>query len=93
MTQTLPPPHSRTSNGDEGKKKIHQPPYLPDIASEDFFSSKSAGLPLVLGEIQDGPEDVALLPASDQLTNRLSFLNKEDSCTSCFLQERALPNW
>jgi len=33
-----------------------------------------------------------LLLASDQLTNGLSFLNKEDICTFCFPQERALPN-
>jgi hypothetical protein len=33
------------------------------------------------------------LLASDQLTNSLSFLNKEDICTLRFPQERALPNW
>jgi hypothetical protein len=32
-------------------------------------------------------------PASDQLTNGLNFLNKEDICMFCFPQERALPNW
>jgi hypothetical protein len=38
-------------------------------------------------------EEVLLHLVSDQLTNGLSFLNKEDICTFCFPQERALPNW
>ncbi len=37
-------------------------------------------------------EEVTSHLVSDQLTNGLNFLNKEDNCTFCFPQERALPN-
>ncbi len=37
-------------------------------------------------------EEVSHHLVSDQLTNGLNFLNKEDICTFCFPQERALSN-
>jgi hypothetical protein len=45
-TQTTPTPHSGTSNGVEGKKTIHKPLYLPNIASADYFLFLSAKLKL-----------------------------------------------
>jgi hypothetical protein len=48
-TQTLPAPHSGTSNSKEDKKIIGKPFYSTDIASADFFlfpraKSELAGL-------------------------------------------------
>jgi hypothetical protein len=45
------------------------------------------------GPFMQGTEEVIGHSVSDQLTNGLNFLNKEDICTFCFPQERVLPNW
>jgi hypothetical protein len=56
-TQTMPLPHSETSNG--GKKTICQPFYSPDVTSADFFliflRVKSGWALVVPGELQDDP--------------------------------------